>query len=108
MAFLAHEASTRFLMCFCVQASKEQEAVVDKLQKQLEQLKSEKAKLYSEKIALENHLEAEQEFIMNKLNKQVCMRIRERNLARSPDSNCPRWRRQGRRSSVSQRKSRSS
>ncbi len=37
----------------------------------MEQLKSEKAKLYSEKIALENHLEAEQEFIMNKLQKQV-------------------------------------
>ena len=38
---------------------------------QLEQLKSEKSKMYSEKIALENHLEAEQEFIMNKLQKQV-------------------------------------
>jgi len=38
---------------------------------QLEQLKSEKSKLHSEKIALENHLEAEQEFIMNKLQKQV-------------------------------------
>ena len=41
------------------------------LQKQLEQLKGEKAKLHSEKIALENHLEAEQEFIMNRLQKQV-------------------------------------
>lgn len=52
-------------------ASQQQEVIVSTLQKQLEQLKNEKAKLYSEKIALENHLEAEQEFIMNRLQKQV-------------------------------------
>ena len=52
-------------------ASEQQEVIVSTLQKQLEQLKAEKAKLYSEKIALENHLEAEQEFIMNRLQKQV-------------------------------------
>ncbi len=35
----------------------------------------EKSKLHTEKIELENHLEAEQEFIMNKLQKQVCGRL---------------------------------
>ena len=52
-------------------ASQQQEVIVSTLSKQLEQLKNEKAKLHSEKINLENHLEAEQEFIMNKLQKQV-------------------------------------
>ena len=57
-------AKIYFLALHCIsfspcipQASQEQEAVV--------------GKLYSEKIALENHLEAEQELIMNKLQKQV-------------------------------------
>jgi coiled-coil domain-containing protein 6 len=42
---------------------------------QLEQLSVEKNKLYREKIDLENQLEAEQEYIMNKLQKQVLVNM---------------------------------
>mmetsp|Transcript_14545 Transcript_14545/g.31670 ORF Transcript_14545/g.31670 Transcript_14545/m.31670 type:complete len:245 (-) Transcript_14545:810-1544(-) len=52
-------------------ANHEHEAVIHKLQVQLDQLRSERNKLHAEKIELENQLEAEQEFIMNKLQKQL-------------------------------------
>jgi hypothetical protein len=38
---------------------------------QLEQLAADKASLHRDKVDLENQLEAEQEYIMNKLTKQV-------------------------------------
>ena len=69
------------------QLEAEQEYIVNKLQKQvrpslsrhvpqllffqLEHLNNEKKKLTHEKVDLENQLEAEQEYIVNKLQKQV-------------------------------------
>ena len=38
---------------------------------QLEALNNDKARMHREKVDLENQLEAEQEYIMNKLHKQV-------------------------------------
>ena len=57
----------------------------------------EKNKLYREKIDLENQLEAEQEYIMNKLQKQVLMRTIECCCVYTLTPVLRRWKRWGRR-----------
>lgn len=42
---------------------------------QLTELNLERNKMNTEKVNLENQLEAEQEYILNKLHKQVCVSI---------------------------------